>query len=88
MAPSAASRRTVCEPQRPGAGHPATVGTDPRTYIRLDGDRALAPTTQNLMIAEADRLTPDNPFGVRSLPGDHSPMVHRPGELADLLAGI
>lgn len=87
--------RHLLHPDEPYASLSAPVpvtprrwGRIPRTYIRLDGDRALAPTTQNLMIAEADRLTPDNPFGVRSLPSDHSPMVHRPGELADLLAGI
>ncbi|WP_116110611.1 alpha/beta hydrolase [Amycolatopsis ruanii] len=67
---------------------PGRWGRLPRSYVRLTGDLALPPVTQDLMIAEADRVTPDNPFHVRSLPGGHSPFVTRPAELAALLATI
>jgi pimeloyl-ACP methyl ester carboxylesterase len=67
---------------------PQRWGRLPRTYIRLTDDLALPPTTQDLMIAEADQVTPDQPFEVRSLPGGHSPFVTRPAELATMLASI
>lgn len=67
---------------------PERWGGIPRTYIRLVDDQALPVATQDLMVAEADRVTPDAPFQVRSLPGGHSPFVTRPGELADLLAAV
>ncbi|TVT60942.1 alpha/beta hydrolase [Amycolatopsis rhizosphaerae] len=63
-------------------------GRLPRSYIRLTDDLALPPVTQDLMISEADQVTPDNPFEVRSLPGGHSPFVTRPEELAKMLAAI
>ncbi|SFQ64558.1 alpha/beta fold hydrolase [Amycolatopsis rubida] len=63
-------------------------GRLPRTYIRLTGDLALPPATQDLMISEADQVTPDNPFQVRCLPGGHSPFVIRPAELAAMFAAI
>ena len=63
-------------------------GRLPRTYIRLTEDLALPPVTQDLMIAEADRVVPDEPFRVHSLPGGHSPFVTRPAELAALLTTI
>ncbi|MFD5828512.1 alpha/beta fold hydrolase [Lentzea sp. NPDC060358] len=59
-----------------------------RSYVRMTGDLALPPATQDLMIDEADRTTPDNPFAVHSLPGGHSPFLTRPDELAELLARI
>lgn len=59
-----------------------------RTYIRLIDDPALPITTQDLMIREADLVTPGNPFKTRSLPGGHSPFVTRPAELAELFASI
>jgi pimeloyl-ACP methyl ester carboxylesterase len=67
---------------------PARWGRLPRTYIRLTDDLALPPATQDLMIAEADRATPDQPTRVRSLPGGHSPFLTRPDELATLLAEL
>ncbi|WIY00834.1 hypothetical protein QRX60_43415 [Amycolatopsis mongoliensis] len=60
----------------------------PHSYVRLTDDRALPPATQDLMIAEADRLTPDSSFAVHSLPGGHSPFPTRPAELAELLGRI
>ncbi|WP_406631534.1 alpha/beta fold hydrolase [Amycolatopsis sp. WGS_07] len=64
----------------------ARWGRISRSYVRLADDLALPPATQDLIIAEADRLTPENPFRVHSLPGGHSPFVTRPGELAKTLA--
>ncbi|MCP2168592.1 alpha/beta hydrolase [Goodfellowiella coeruleoviolacea] len=59
-----------------------------RTYVRLTDDLALPLGTQDLMIREADRTTPEHPFQVRSLPGGHSPFVTRPDDLAALLASL
>jgi len=67
---------------------PQRWGRLPRTYVRLTDDLALPPSTQDLMVAEADRVVPDNPFRVHALPGGHSPFVTRPVELAALLAEI
>ncbi|MYR57252.1 alpha/beta hydrolase, partial [Streptomyces sp. SID625] len=64
----------------------ARWGRVARTFVRCAEDRALAPAAQDLMIAEADRAFPDNPFTVRTLPGSHSPFAARPGELAAVLA--
>jgi pimeloyl-ACP methyl ester carboxylesterase len=63
-------------------------GRVPHSYIRLTDDFALPPDTQDLMIAEADHVTPDAPFTVHSLPGGHSPFLTRPGELAELVDRI
>ncbi|WP_033288659.1 alpha/beta fold hydrolase [Amycolatopsis jejuensis] len=67
---------------------PGSWGRVPRTYVRLADDLALPPVTQDLMITEADALTPDSPFQVRTLPGGHSPFATRPAELAAVLADI
>ncbi|MER7078578.1 Lysophospholipase, alpha-beta hydrolase superfamily [Saccharopolyspora kobensis] len=63
-------------------------GRLPRTFIRLTEDLALPPVTQDLMIAEANQVVPDNPIQVRSLPGGHSPFATRPAELAAVLTEI
>jgi pimeloyl-ACP methyl ester carboxylesterase len=60
-------------------------GRIPRTYVRLADDRALAPALQDLMIGDADRFAPDNPFTVTPLPGSHTPFAARPAELAAAL---
>ncbi|MFB7595259.1 alpha/beta fold hydrolase [Streptomyces sp. NPDC056160] len=60
-------------------------GRIPRTFLRCADDRALPPAVQDLMITEADRAVPGNPFTVRTLPGSHSPFAARPGELAAAL---
>lgn len=43
-------------------------GRVPRTYLRMGRDRLVPPALQDRMIAEADALTPDNPFHVRDFP--------------------
>ncbi|MBZ4319906.1 alpha/beta hydrolase [Streptomyces sp. SCA2-4] len=63
----------------------ARWGRIPRTFLRLSDDRALPAAVQDLMIAEADRALPGEPFTVRTLPGGHSPFAARPGELARVL---
>lgn len=57
-------------------------GRIPRTFLRCADDRALPPAVQDLMVAEADAMTPGNTFTVHTLPGSHSPFAARPDELA------
>ncbi|MEU8967459.1 hypothetical protein AB0C89_38030, partial [Streptomyces sp. NPDC048491] len=64
---------------------PQRWGRVPRTFLRCADDRALPTAVQDLMIAEADRAVPANPFTVRTLPGSHSPFAARPRELAAAL---
>ncbi|MEU0625282.1 alpha/beta fold hydrolase [Streptomyces rubiginosohelvolus] len=66
----------------------ATWGRVPRTYVRLDADTSLTPALQDRMIREADALTPDNPFDVRTLEGGHLRWLVRPKAAAELLAGL
>lgn len=75
-------------------GLPGAWGRIPRTYLRFTEDRTIPPELQDLMIEEADELTPENRFHVRSLAAPHiSP--RDPGELAaelelelELVAGL
>lgn len=66
----------------------ATWGTIPRTYVRLLQDRSLPPAMQDRMIAEADALTPTNPYEVHDLDSGHLRWLIRPQAAADLLARI
>ncbi len=65
----------------------ATWGRIPRTYVRLTGDRSIPVALQDRFIAEADALTPDNPFQVHSLDSSHVDFLIRPGQAAKILAG-
>ncbi|HLU56501.1 MAG TPA: alpha/beta fold hydrolase [Pseudonocardia sp.] len=85
--------RLLLHPDEPIASLTAPVpvtadrwGRIPRSYIRLTDDLALPVVTQDLMIAEADEVTPDRKTEVHSLPGGHSPFLTRPDGLAALLA--
>ena len=49
-------------------GRPETWGRLPRTYLRFGKDRTIATKLQDRMIAEADALTPHNPFRVHDFP--------------------
>ncbi|UQI45208.1 alpha/beta hydrolase [Streptomyces sp. HU2014] len=60
-------------------------GRIPRTFLRCADDRALTPAVQDLMVREADRAVPGEPFTVRTLPGSHTPFATRPDELAAAL---
>ncbi|MFD8953603.1 alpha/beta hydrolase [Streptomyces xanthophaeus] len=52
-------------------GLPQAWGRVPRTYLRFTEDGSIPPALQDLMIAEADEVTPQNPFRVRSLAAPH-----------------
>ncbi len=56
--------------------------------MRLAADTSLPPALQDRMIREADALTPDNPFDVRTLEGSHLRWLVRPKPAAELLAGL
>jgi pimeloyl-ACP methyl ester carboxylesterase len=49
-------------------GRTETWGRLPRTYLRFGKDRTIATKLQDRMIAEADALTPHNPFRVHDFP--------------------
>ncbi|BBF99165.1 MULTISPECIES: alpha/beta fold hydrolase [Pseudonocardia] len=87
--------RLLLHPDEPFAtlSAPVTVtarrwGRVPRSYIRLEDDRALPAATQQLMIDEADRVAPERPCEVHSLAGGHSPFITRPAQLAELITRI
>jgi len=69
-------------------GTPARWGRIPRTFVRATEDRTIPLALQDRMIAEADAVTPRNPFGVRTLASSHSPFASMPGELAAELAAL
>jgi pimeloyl-ACP methyl ester carboxylesterase len=62
-----------------------TWGTLPRSYIRLTQDRSLPIAMQDRLIAEADALTPDNPYDVHTLDTSHAGFVFRAPEVAAIL---
>ena len=62
-----------------------TWGTIARTYIRLTGDRSLPVAMQDRLIAEADALTPDNPYDVHTLDTTHVGFLFRAAEVAAIL---
>ena len=64
---------------------PETWGRVPRSYIRLTRDNVVSPALVTKMIADADRLTPGNPFDVHTLDAGHAGVVLRARELAALL---
>ncbi|MEU6075409.1 alpha/beta hydrolase [Micromonospora sp. NPDC047074] len=66
----------------------ATWGRIPRTYVRLTADRSIPIALQDRFIADADVLTPDNRFDVRSLDVSHAGVLVRPGETAALLSAL
>ncbi|MGW0195695.1 alpha/beta hydrolase [Nonomuraea sp. NPDC003201] len=62
-----------------------TWGTIARTYIRLTGDRSLPIAMQDRLIAEADALTPGNPYEVHTLDTSHVGFLFRADEVAAIL---
>ncbi|MFI9783745.1 alpha/beta fold hydrolase [Kitasatospora sp. NPDC051984] len=52
-------------------GLPATWGRVPRTFVRYTEDHTIPLSLQDLMIREADEVTPHNRFRVRSLSAPH-----------------
>ncbi|MFD4762708.1 alpha/beta hydrolase [Streptomyces sp. NPDC058439] len=65
-----------------------TWGRIPKTYVRLASDAGIPLAMQDRMIREADTLTPDNPFEVRTLEGSHLRWLARPKPAAELLADL
>ncbi|MET8228223.1 alpha/beta fold hydrolase [Streptomyces sp. NPDC005301] len=65
-----------------------TWGRIPKTYVRLAADASLPLAVQDRMIREADALTPDNPFDVRTLDGSHLRWLVHPRPAAELLADL
>ncbi|WP_329178993.1 alpha/beta hydrolase [Streptomyces decoyicus] len=66
----------------------ATWGRIPKTYVRLADDASIPLAMQDRMIREADALTPDNPFEVRTLEGSHLRWLVHPKPAAELLAHL
>ncbi|MEV0320235.1 alpha/beta fold hydrolase [Streptomyces sp. NPDC050658] len=66
----------------------ATWGRIPKTYVRLADDASITPAMQDRLIAEADKLTPDNPFDVRTLQSAHLRWLVHPKPAAELLASL
>ncbi len=65
-----------------------TWGRIPRTYVRLTADTSMPLALQDRFIREADALTPDNPFDVRSLDSSHVGFLIHPKQAAEMLAGL
>ncbi|MCZ7432794.1 alpha/beta fold hydrolase [Streptomyces sp. WMMC1477] len=66
-------------------GQADTWGTIARTYVRLTEDRTLPVAMQDRLIAEADALTPQNPYAVHSLDTSHTGFLLRPADVVDIL---
>jgi hypothetical protein len=64
---------------------PKTWGRLPRTYIRTSHDEVIPVQVQDRMIAEADQLTPPNPFTVHTIAASHFAPITQPAQLADIL---
>lgn len=62
-----------------------TWGRIPRTYIRHTEDRMIPIALQDRMIAEADRLTPDNRFDVHTIEAPHAANAAQFGQIVDIL---
>ncbi|MDX2970509.1 alpha/beta hydrolase [Kribbella solani] len=65
--------------------HADTWGTVARSYIRLTEDRSLPVAMQDRLIAEADALTPGNPYDVHTLATSHVGFLLKPAEVAGIL---
>jgi pimeloyl-ACP methyl ester carboxylesterase len=63
-------------------------GRIPRSYLRLANDRSIPVALQDRFIAEADALTPENPFDVHTLESSHLRFLIHPREAARVLAGL
>ncbi|RZQ62896.1 alpha/beta fold hydrolase [Amycolatopsis suaedae] len=67
--------------------HADRWGTVPHTFVRLTGDRSLPIELQDRLIADADRLTPDNPFTVHTVHASHAGFLLKAKEVAAILDG-
>ncbi|WP_409490204.1 hypothetical protein [Amycolatopsis sp. cmx-11-12] len=55
------------------------------TFVKLTKDHSMPLALQDLYIAEADALTPDNPFDVHELESSHAGFFRKPAGLAGIL---
>ncbi|SFQ48392.1 alpha/beta hydrolase [Actinomadura madurae] len=78
---------TAAIPHAEARGEAETWGTIPRTYVRFTLDRLIPLALQDRFIAEADRLTPDNPTDVRSVAAPHVGPFDRP-ELVEIFSDL
>ncbi|MEV0200475.1 hypothetical protein [Nonomuraea sp. NPDC050691] len=78
---------TATIPLTDARGEADTWGRIPRTYVRFTLDRLIPPALQDRFIAEADRLTPDNPTDVRSVAAPHVGPFDRP-ELVEIFSEL
>lgn len=65
--------------------NPATWGTVPHSYIRTLQDRVIPLELQNLMIAEADAISPGNSFDVHTIDTSHLALITQPTLIAETL---
>lgn len=71
----------------------ADIGADswgrvPHSYLRLTEDQCIPIAVQDEMIANADALTPDNPFDVHTLAASHVGYFSQPAEFAKVLDAL
>jgi pimeloyl-ACP methyl ester carboxylesterase len=66
----------------------ATWGRLPRSYIRTSQDEVIPVDIQDRMIAEADQLTPANPFTVHTLAASHFAPITQPAQVAEILTTL
>jgi pimeloyl-ACP methyl ester carboxylesterase len=78
---------TAAIPMSEARGEAHTWGRIPRTYVRFTEDRLIPLALQDRFIAEADRLTPDNPTDVRSVAAPHVGPFCRP-ELVEIFTEL
>ncbi|WP_051888226.1 alpha/beta fold hydrolase [Caballeronia sordidicola] len=64
---------------------PGHWGSVPRSFIRCTDDHAIPIAGQDQMIAEGDKLTPLNPFLLKTLDSSHSAFLAQPEEVTRLL---
>jgi len=81
MSPDLPLRLWTDEP-KPSA---ARWGSLKRTYVHCTQDRAIAPALQRKMVADADRLAPDNRTDVIELASSHSPFASQADRLTALM---
>lgn len=67
---------------------PSRWGSLPRTYVKTTEDSSIAPAVQDIMIADADALTPQNRFRQVTIDTGHCPFASRPEELADIITAV
>ncbi|WP_240686755.1 alpha/beta hydrolase [Amycolatopsis suaedae] len=57
----------------------------PHTYVRLGADRSMPPAAQDRYIADADALSPANPFTVHTVDSSHGGFFRSPESVAEIL---